>query len=90
MVDFRHTVAAIMAGTARAVIKIPQVDGDGRPTLARGMRGDLVKLIQAKLNIDADGIFGPLTEAAVRQFQRDFRTASLVRGHGPRLKQSWA
>jgi N-acetyl-anhydromuramyl-L-alanine amidase AmpD len=71
MDDFRRQVASIMAGTAPAVIKIPSADGEGRPTLLRGARGDLVKQIQAKLNVAADGIFGPITEAAVRQFQRD-------------------
>jgi hypothetical protein len=36
----------------------------------RGDRGDAVREIQAALGIDADGVFGPLTERAVRRFQR--------------------
>jgi peptidoglycan hydrolase-like protein with peptidoglycan-binding domain len=35
------------------------------------MKGDFVKQVQAKLGLDADGTFGPKTEAAVRAFQRD-------------------
>lgn len=67
---FRSQVAAIIAGTAPFPAIIPAVDTAGRPTLRRGARGELVKRIQAKLAIEADGVFGPATEAAVRQFQR--------------------
>ena len=35
----------------------------------RGMRGAPVKRLQEKLGIEADGIFGPGTEKAVRDFQ---------------------
>jgi tetratricopeptide (TPR) repeat protein len=38
--------------------------------LKRGSRGDIVRLLQAKLGIEADGIFGSITALAVRQFQR--------------------
>ena len=34
------------------------------------MRGDDVKNVQKALNIQADGIYGPITENAVRNFQR--------------------
>jgi peptidoglycan hydrolase-like protein with peptidoglycan-binding domain len=71
MVDFRGQVAAIMTGTAPQPTIIPLADGEGRPTLRRGARGDLVKQIQAKLGLGADGIFDAALEAAVRQFQRD-------------------
>jgi hypothetical protein len=71
MVDFRTQVAAIMAGTAPLPTVIPIADAAGRPTLRRGARGDLVKQLQAGLHIEVDGIFGALTEAALRQFQRD-------------------
>jgi hypothetical protein len=71
MSDFRLQVAAIVAGTAPLPTVIPAVDTQGRPTLRRGARGDLVKQIQSKLQVDADGIFGSATEAALRQFQRD-------------------
>jgi hypothetical protein len=42
-----------------------------RPTLRRGDRGDLVKHVQRAVRVDADGVFGAATEAAVKQFQRD-------------------
>src|SRR5262245_61072794 len=71
MDDFRFRVAAIMAGTAPRPSMIPAVDSESRPTLRRGARGDLVTQVQAKLQIDADGSYGPVTEAALRQFQRD-------------------
>ena len=36
----------------------------------RGSKGDVVKQIQIALHINPDGIFGPLTEQAVKEFQR--------------------
>jgi peptidoglycan hydrolase-like protein with peptidoglycan-binding domain len=39
--------------------------------LRRSATGEDVKLVQAKLAITADGIFGERTQAAVRAFQRD-------------------
>jgi peptidoglycan hydrolase-like protein with peptidoglycan-binding domain len=71
MNDFRMQVAAIMGGNAPAPTVIPAVDSDGRPTLRRGDSGKLVELVQAKIGIAVDGTFGPNTEAALRQFQRD-------------------
>lgn len=38
-------------------------------TLKNGSRGDEVKLLQSKLNVTADGIFGQNTETAVKLFQ---------------------
>jgi peptidoglycan hydrolase-like protein with peptidoglycan-binding domain len=40
------------------------------PTLCRGDRGDHVKTLQRELQIAADGIFGPITEAQVKEYQR--------------------
>lgn len=51
----------------------------GSRILRRGMRGNDVRELQTKLqslgyNVGPiDGIFGPLTERAVRQFQKDNR-----------------
>ncbi|MCK1481028.1 N-acetylmuramoyl-L-alanine amidase [Bradyrhizobium sp. 197] len=71
MVEFRTLVATILAGTAPDPVIIPNADADGRPTLRRGARGDLVRQIQTDLKLPVDGGFGPVTEAALRQFQRD-------------------
>lgn len=38
--------------------------------LKLGSVGNEVKVLQEKLNLKADGIFGPLTEEAVKDFQR--------------------
>ena len=39
-------------------------------TLRLGSRGDDVKTLQTKLNLIADGIYGPITDEAVRAFQK--------------------
>ena len=74
---FRLSVAAIIAGTAPAPAPIPAAEPPateggpaGRPTLRRGATGGLVKQVQTKVGVSADGNFGPNTEAAVRVFQR--------------------
>ena len=38
--------------------------------LKLGSRGNEVKTLQEKLNLKADGIFGPITEEAIKAFQR--------------------
>lgn len=71
---FRADVAAIMNGSAPPPILIPPVEpvGEGgRPTLRRGDSGELVRVVQARCGVETDGVFGALTEAAVRRFQRD-------------------
>jgi hypothetical protein len=56
---------------------IPATDTQDRPTLRRGGPNNpkfLVELLQRKLGISGrkvDGVFGPMTEAAVRRFQRE-------------------
>ena len=71
---FRVSVAGILAGTAPAPILIPAAEpvNQGRATLRRGLNNDpeLVKIVQTRLSLTADGIFGPDTEAALRAFQR--------------------
>jgi len=39
-------------------------------TIRKGSRGDTVAILQRKLNLIADGIFGPITDEAVRDFQK--------------------
>jgi len=77
MKSFREAVAGFMNGAAPAeqppipaVETEPVAGGEPRPTLRRPMKHELVKLIQAKVGVTADGTFGPHTEAAVRAFQR--------------------
>jgi hypothetical protein len=74
---FRSSVAAIMSGAVPAPTPIPVAEPPiapgapaGRPTLRRGATSDLVKEVQTKVGVTADGNFGPKTEAALRAFQR--------------------
>lgn len=67
---FRDTVRSLMNGSATTRPIIAHQDAQQRPTLRRGARGDFVKLVQGKIGVAADGIFGPGTEAAVREWQR--------------------
>lgn len=70
MEAFRAGVAAILAGTAAPAALIPAVDTQARATLRRGDRSQLVRTLQLALGVDPVGHFGPLTEAALRAFQR--------------------
>lgn len=40
------------------------------PTLKRGSKGDLVKVLQYIMGIEVDGSFGPKTEQAVKEYQK--------------------
>jgi hypothetical protein len=71
MNQFRSSVQAIMRGIGPVRALHPSEDDQGRPTLRRGDRGEQVKVVQRKLGLTVDGLFGPGTEARVRQFQRD-------------------
>lgn len=68
---FRNDVAAIMRGDGVVQPLITALDGESHPTLRRGGRGPFVNVIQTAIGVNADGIFGPATEAAVRRYQRD-------------------
>jgi murein DD-endopeptidase MepM/ murein hydrolase activator NlpD len=59
--------------TVRAVPRVSPITAPAhRPVLLikMGARGDRVRFIQRRLKLDDDGIFGPLTRAAVIRFQR--------------------
>ncbi len=77
MNQFRKEIAAIMGGTAPPPALIPSKDPEDRPTLRRRSEGNpvfLVKEVQKKIGFvgdKVDAVFGSLTEAAVRRFQRD-------------------
>lgn len=42
-----------------------------RPAIRQGDRGDVVRWIQQLVGVADDGVFGPVTDAAVRAFQAD-------------------
>lgn len=75
MKAFRESVTAFMNGGGAqpipAVETEPAAGAAARPTLRRPMKDELVKVVQAKVGVTADGTFGPHTEAAVRVFQRN-------------------
>lgn len=71
MATFRAAVRAILSGQAPAPVLIPAREPVlGRPTLRRGADGLLVGQIQDRLGVAGPDVFGPKTEAAVREFQR--------------------
>ena len=77
MDEFRSRVAAILSGAVQPAVLIPAAEpatpgGPApRPTLRRGMTGELTKQVQSRVGVEVDGNFGPGTEAAVREFQRE-------------------
>jgi len=75
-------LAALTAGPAASLADANSTPGTSLPTaplpptttehtivLSRGNEGRQVRLLQAALGIAVDGIYGPQTEAAVKQFQ---------------------
>jgi peptidoglycan hydrolase-like protein with peptidoglycan-binding domain len=76
MAPFRTGVAALLSGPSLALTPIPSSEPahsggtPGRPTLRRPSTVPEVKDLQQELGLNADGIFGGETEAAVRAFQR--------------------
>lgn len=54
--------------SARSLEETPDTGCESQ-TFQRGSRGDCVKRIQQAVGVTADGIFGPITEAAVKKFQ---------------------
>lgn len=73
---FRAEVAALLADGVPPPLQIPPATADGRPTLRRSNPRNppfVVKELQRLLGItgaNVDGVFGPMTEARVRDFQR--------------------
>ncbi|HEU4657568.1 MAG TPA: peptidoglycan-binding protein [Capillimicrobium sp.] len=63
----RRTVAVLGASLALLTAAAP---ADAARTVERGDRGKAVKVLQRKLGIHADGIFGPGTAHAVKRFQK--------------------
>lgn len=67
---FRAQVKALLGGAASPPALIPATDSKKRLTLRRGAKGEPVMELQKLLKLGVDGVFGPRTEAAVREFQR--------------------
>lgn len=68
---FRAQVHGFIHGAAIPRPIIPAHDAEDRPTLRRGAKGEVVRVLQEKLGLTPlDGVFGALTEVAVRQIQR--------------------
>ena len=66
-------LAVSAAGTAPAVADKPDVSAGAAKaevTLRKGDRGPAVAAVQRKLDLEADGVFGPQTHRAVKRFQR--------------------
>jgi hypothetical protein len=62
---------SIWAADAIQDIEIPNGAPIGIPsTLRRGSRSDDVKTLQRELRLAADGIFGPITLKAVKEYQK--------------------
>jgi peptidoglycan hydrolase-like protein with peptidoglycan-binding domain len=75
----------LLALACAAVLAAPAVAG--ADVLERGSRGPVVVQLQQKLDIPADGVFGPQTVRAVRRFQA--RTGLAVDGVvGPQTAQA--
>lgn len=65
---------------ALAVLADPKPQVPSR-VLRRGMQGEDVKVLQERLGLQADGIFGPMTEQRLRQWQSSNRlTADGIAG----------
>lgn len=87
METFRAAVSAILQDTTAAQPTAP-VQPVTRPTLRHGSNNEAahVKIVQAKVGVPADGIFGPDTLAAVRAFQ----SANGVAADGIVGPETWA
>jgi peptidoglycan hydrolase-like protein with peptidoglycan-binding domain len=76
MKAFRADVRKLLEGTVAPPPPIPPQTADGRPTLRRSNPANppfVVKELQRLIGIrgsNVDGVFGPMTEAAVRAVQR--------------------
>jgi hypothetical protein len=67
--------AALLAAAAVPALADPGASASGgvaasEVVVKRGDRGSAVRSIQQELGIPADGLFGPMTERAVKRFQR--------------------
>jgi len=68
---FHQFTTALGEPMPEDIIPKPVLEPAGLPTLMMGTSGQFVQILQEKLGVNPDGQFGPLTRAAVVQFQKD-------------------
>ena len=64
-IQSRHPLILELKNSVNSAVPIPE-----SKTLQFGSRGDIVKRLQETLGVEPVGIFGPLTDKAVKEFQR--------------------
>jgi peptidoglycan hydrolase-like protein with peptidoglycan-binding domain len=70
VLPFALALVALAALAPAASADTVRASASSEVVVERGDRGPAVRSIQRRLDIPADGIFGPQTERAVRRFQR--------------------
>jgi len=63
----------LTGAVTQATVEVGDMTPDALPDLKEGARGPAVELLQELLLIKADGIFGPKTANAVREFKRQHK-----------------
>lgn len=92
MDSFRSGVQMLLSGHGDVLPQVPAIDDRGRTTLERTPPGkpmvanELVRKLQMRLGVEADGLFGGKTEAAVKAFQ----LANNLRVDGIVGRKTWA
>lgn len=73
----------LIGSVVKAPVDVGRLEPDELPDLKEGARGPAVELLQELLLIKADGIFGPKTGKAVKEFkkQNDLYPSDLVVSH---------
>jgi N-acetylmuramoyl-L-alanine amidase len=67
--EFKELVKAILNPPKKTPVNASTIRYPGT-LLRKGSRGESVKKVQQKLKVTSDGIFGPITERAVKNFQK--------------------
>jgi putative chitinase len=70
------TVLGRVSGAAATPIATQAVETKSQTALKRGSTGDLVRQVQRALKLTTDGTYGPMTENAVKSWQRINRFTS--------------
>ena len=67
---YLHALDVCSGGTDCTIPEHAESNTDSNQIARKGSRGELVKRVQGKLNLRADGIFGSGTESAVKNWQK--------------------